>query len=149
MKKILQDQMKNAMRAKDKDRLSVIRLMINAIQKEEISLREKGVESLDDQASIQVISRMVKQAQQVLEEYKAAGRDDLVEQTQYEITVFKEFLPEMLSEDKVNTIVDDIITKGGFSSIKDMRSVLQEVQKHYTGQVDMTQVSQLVKSKLS
>ena len=116
---ILED-VKTAMRARDQRRLTALRLITAAIKQIEV---DKRIE-LDDQAVLGVLDKMVKQRRESIAQFKTAGRDDLVKQENFEIDIIQEFLPQALSEEEVDAIVNQAIEQTGASSIKDMGKVM-------------------------
>lgn len=141
----LKKDMVDAMKAKDKEKLTVIRMVKAALDKERI---DKKVEVNDD-LLIDVVNKQVKLRNDSIDEFKKANRDDLVKQTEEELTILKDYLPEQLSEEEVNTIIDDVIKQVNASSIKDMGNVMKEVTPKVKGRADMKHVSEIIKSKLN
>jgi uncharacterized protein len=137
--------MKDAMRAKAKERLGTIRLIQADIKRIEVDERIE----LDDARVLQILDKMVKQRRDSSQQFKDAERMDLAEQEDFEITVIEEFLPAALSEDEIATIVDTAIAETGASSMQQMGQVIGLVRPQVQGRGDMGKVSQLVKAKLS
>ena len=137
----LKKDMIDAMKAKDKDRLTVIRMLKAALDKERI---DKKIE-ITDEVFISVLEKQVKMRNDSIEEFKKAGREELVEKTLGELEVLKKYLPEALSEDEVMGIINDAITKLEATTMKDMSEVSPKVKGRY----DMKEVSSIIKSKLS
>jgi len=141
----LKKDMIDAMKAKDKDRLTVIRMLKAALDKERI---DKKIE-ITDEVFISVLEKQVKMRNDSIEEFKKAGREELVEKTLGELEVLKKYLPEALSEDEVMDIINDAITKLEATTMKDMGKVMSEVSPKVKGRYDMKEVSSIIKSKLS
>ena len=141
----LKKDMIDAMKAKDKDRLTVIRMLKAALDKERI---DKKIE-ITDEVFISVLEKQVKMRNDSIEEFKKAGREELVEKTLGELEVLKKYLPEALSEDEVMGIINDAITKLEATTMKDMGKVMSEVSSKVKGRYDMKEVSSIIKSKLS
>ena len=141
----LKKDMIDAMKAKDKDRLTVIRMLKAALDKERI---DKKIE-ITDEEFISVLEKQVKMRNDSIEEFKKAGREELVEKTLGELEVLKKYLPEALSEDEVMDIINDAITKLEATTMKDMGKVMSEVSPKVKGRYDMKEVSSIIKSKLS
>lgn len=141
----LKKDMIDAMKAKDKDRLTVIRMLKAALDKERI---DKKIE-ITDEVFISVLEKQVKMRNDSIEEFKKAGREELVEKTLGELEVLKKYLPEALSEDEVMDIINDAITKSEAITMKDMGKVMSEVSPKVKGRYDMKEVSSIIKSKLS
>lgn len=147
LKQTITDDMKNAMRAGDKPRLGVIRLATAAIKQVEVDERIELQE--DDTRVIAIIDKMIKQRRESISQYEKAGRDDLVKQEQYEITVLQPYLPAALSDDEINQLINDAIDKTGASTIKDMGKVMGILKPQMAGRADMGQVSQAIKKRLT
>ena len=141
----LKKDMIDAMKAKDKDRLTVIRMLKAALDKERI---DKKIE-ITDEVFISVLEKQVKMRNDSIEEFKKAGREELVEKTLGELEVLKKYLPEALNEDEVMDIINDAITKLEATTMKDMGKVMSEVSPKVKGRYDMKEVSSIIKSKLS
>lgn len=141
----LKKDMVEAMKAKDREKLTVIRMVKAALDKERI---DKKVEVNDD-LLIDVVNKQVKLRNDSIEEFKKANRDDLVKQTEEELNILRDYLPEQLSEEEVNTIIEDVIKQVNASSIKDMGNVMKEVTPKVKGRADMKHVSEIIKSKLN
>ncbi len=135
----------SAMKAGEKDRLKIIRLMTSAMKQIEIDERIE----LDDARVIAILDKMVKQRRESISQFKTAGRDDLIKQEVYEIDIIQEFLPQALSEDEVDAIVNQAIEQTSASSIKDMGKVMGLVRPQIIGRADMGEVSGRIKSLLS
>lgn len=140
----LQSNMKSSMKAGDKARLSVIRLMLAAINQIEVDERIE----LDDSRITAVLDRMTKQRRESIEHFSRASRDDLIAIEEYELKIIREYLPEPLSEAEINTLVEQSIQTSGASSIKDMGRVMGLLKPQLQGRADMKKVSQLIKSRL-
>jgi uncharacterized protein YqeY len=145
LKTRISDAMKDAMRAKDKPRLSAIRLMLAEVKRVEVDERIE----LDDDRILGILDKMLKQRRDSIKQYEAGNRQDLVDVEQAEIDVIQEFLPAALTEEKITNLVDDAISETGAATMKDMGAVMNIVRPKAMGRADMGQVSGLVKSKLS
>ena len=141
----LQTEMKNALKSKDKDRLSVVRMLISEIKKEQIDKKRE----LSDSEVLAVIQRYAKQRRDAIEQYKKANRQDLVEKEQKELNIVLEFLPKQLTEEEIIKIVNETIEEVGATSIKDMGKVMKSVMEKVKGRADGSLVSKIVKEKLS
>ncbi len=139
------DDIKGAMKAGDKSRLATLRLISAAIKQIEVDQRIE----LDDEGTITVLDKMLKQRRESISQYKAAGRDDLAEVEQSEIDLINEYMPEALSDTEIGTIIDEAVAKTGASSVKDMGKVMGIVKPAVQGRADMSAVSQLIKQKLT
>lgn len=144
LKSQLTDDMKAAMRAKEKERLGVIRLVLAAIKQQEVDQRIE----LDDAAVLAVLDKMVKQRRESIRQYTDAGRNDLADQEQAEIEVIQTYLPQQLSDDEIAALVAEAISSTGAESVKDMGKVMGVIKPKAQGRADMGKVSALIKSKL-
>lgn len=145
LKQRITEAMKAAMRARDKARLGTVRLALAEIKKVEVDERI----SLDDSRITSILDKMVKQRRESIKQFETAGRTDLVAQEQQEINVIKEFLPEALSEEELDTIIKDALEKSGASSMQDMGNLMGLVKPQVVGRADMGAVSQKIKAALS
>jgi len=145
LKQRITEAMKAAMRARDKARLGAVRLALAEIKKVEIDERI----DLDDSRITSILDKMVKQRRDSIKQFETASRTDLVAQEQLEINVIKEFLPEALSEEELDTIIKDALEKSGASSMQDMGNLMGLVKPQVVGRADMGAVSQKIKAALS
>lgn len=144
LKAKIQDDMKSAMRAKETMRLGTIRMLIAAIKQREIDERI----TLDDAAVLKVIQKQIKQRRDALTQFRDAGRDDLADIEQNELTVLEDYLPAQLDEATIKTHVEKAIADTGAASMKDMGKVMGVLKPALEGQADMGLVSKLVKQLL-
>ena len=140
----IQEDMKAAMRASDKRRLGVIRLILAAIKQREVD--ERIV--LDDTQVTVVLDKMLKQRRESISQYEQAGRTDLVEQEQFEMGVIQAYLPQPLSPAEIDALIGQAITETGASGIKDMGKVMALLKPQLQGRADMSAVSAQIKAKL-
>ena len=145
LKPRISEAMKDAMRAKDKARLSAIRLMLAEIKRIEVDERIE----LEDDRILSILDKMLKQRRDSIKQYEAGSRQDLADVEQAEIDVIQEFLPAALSDEEIASLVDDAIQASGATSMKEMGAVMNIVRPKVMGRADMGQVSGLVKTKLS
>lgn len=137
-----------AMKSGDKFKLSVIRMLKSALQNEEINLGGNGSGLNDDQV-LTVIKREVKKRNGSIDEYTKYNKLNAVEDLKKEVEILSAYLPEEMSEEELNTHIDEIIAEIGAESIKDMGKVMKEVTSRYGSVVDMGKASSIIKSKLS
>ncbi|MCI1856572.1 MAG: GatB/YqeY domain-containing protein [Sporolactobacillus sp.] len=137
--------MKQAMKAKDKTRLSVIRMIKTALQNESI----KRQKDLSEDEAFGVLARELKQRKDSLQEFEKAGRQDLVDETHAEIAIVTSYMPEQLSEEKMGSIIDATIAEVGASSKVDLGKVMKAVMPKVKGKADGGVVNRLVRSKLN
>lgn len=141
--------LKDAMRAKDADRLSTLRLINAAIKDRDIASRGDGGETGASAADIlAILGKMVKQRQESARAYEEGGRLELAEKEQSEIRVIEEFLPRQLSEAETLKAVDAAIADTGADSVRDMGKVMGVLKQKYTGRMDFGQVGPMVKDRL-
>ncbi len=141
----LNNDMKEAMKAKDRERLTTIRMIKSALQNEEI---DKGRE-LDADEELAILSREKKQRLESYEEFEKAGRTDLMDKLDDEIAIVDKYLPEQLSEDEIRDLVNETIEEVGAESMKDMGDVMSNVMPKVQGRADGSQVNALVRERLS
>ena len=144
LKQRLQDDMKSAMKAGDKPRLGVIRLMLASIKQIEVDTRGE----LTDDQIIATLDKMTKQRRESAAQYEAAGRDELAQQEQFEIGIIKDYLPAALTEDEISALIDEAISGTGAESVKDMGKVMGVLRPKLQGRADMAAVSAGIKRKL-
>ena len=145
LKQRIQDDVKAAMRAKDKARLSTLRLITAAIKQREVDERIE----LDDAQILAILDKMVKQRRDSISQYEKAGRHELAEQENSEIIVIQEYLPASLSEDEVLAMIEQAIQATGATGMQDMGKLMGQLKPQMQGRADMAAVSRLVKQKLS
>ncbi|MCP3849008.1 MAG: GatB/YqeY domain-containing protein [Gammaproteobacteria bacterium] len=145
LKSRLQDDMKNAMRAKEKDRLLVIRGTLAVIKQREI---DEQIE-LDESQVLAIIDKLVKQRRDSAQQFRDADRLDLVEKEEMEMGILQEYLPVALTEEEIAQLIDEVISSTGAESMKDMGKVMGMLKPKIQGRGDMSQVSSLIKQKLS
>lgn len=145
LKAHIQQQMKEAMRAKDKQRLGTIRLILAEVKRIEVD--ERTV--VDDERLLAVLDKMCKQRRDSIQQYSDAGRSELAEVEAAEIIVIQEFLPAQLSADELSALVDEAVRNSGAESMKDMGKVMGQLKPKLQGRADMGEVSKLIKAKLN
>lgn len=146
----LQTALKEAMKAKQADRLSTLRLINAAIKDREIAVRGDGTDHEVGEADIMaILGKMVKQRQESARAYEEGGRLELAEKELAEVKVIEEFLPRQLSGDEVQSAIGAAIAEAGASSIRDMGKVMAVLKGKYTGQMDFGAVGPMVKERLS
>lgn len=141
----LNEHMKQAMKEKDKDRLSVIRLVRAALQNEAIN---QGVETLSEEDELMILSREVKQRNESLRDFKAAKRDDLVKQVEIELTILATYMPEQLADDELEKMIKQAIETTGATSQKDFGKVMGVIMPQVKGKADGSRVQKLVQQLL-
>lgn len=136
---------KTAMKAREKERVAVMRLINAEIKRFEVDERAEAT----DEVVLDILNRMQKQRNDSITAFEEAGRDELVAQEAMELTIIKEFMPAALSEDEVKAIVTEAIAETGAASMKDMGKVMGKINGPLKGKADMGAVSALVKSLLA
>lgn len=137
--------MKSAMKAKDSATLKAVRMIVEAIKQKEVDTRE----DLDDQGILAVIQKMVKQRKDSIDQFTQAGRGDLVAVEEAELKVINLYMPKQLSENEIESVVDQVISQTGASSMQDMGKLMGVLKAELSGKADMGTVSNIIKSKLS
>ena len=143
VEKLKQD-MIEAMKAKDKDRLTTIRMIKGDLDKEHIDKKRE----INDDLLIEVVNRGIKQRKDSISEFEKGGRSDLIEKTQAEIDILQSYLPEQLSMEEVEAIIDEAFEVVKPEGARDMGKVMKEVTPKLKGRADMKQVSEIIKSNL-
>ena len=141
----IEDELKAARLARDRDRRDALSLILNALRSSEKELRRP----LSDDEELQVLQRERKRRVEAAEAFRGAGREEQAEDEEYELEVLEEFMPEPLSEEELEEIIDDVISEVGATSIRDMGRVMAGVMHQVSGRADGSTVSQLVKEKLA
>jgi hypothetical protein len=145
LKKQITNDMKLAMKAKDKPALKAVRMILGAIKQKEIDDRIE----LNDTQVLVVIQKMVKQRKDSISQFSDAGRIDLVEVEESELAIINNYMPKQLTEDEVDAAVTKVIEDSGADSMRDMGKLMGILKSQIDGKADMGLVSQLIKSKLS
>ena len=145
LKSRIQEDVKSAMRAHQREQLATLRLVTAAIKQIEVDERIE----LNDQQVLAVLDKMVKQRRESLEQYEKAGREDLAVVERFELDLIQTYLPEPLGEDELAVLIQSAISESGASSIRDMGSVMNTLRSQVQGRADMKAVSQAVKTQLT
>jgi uncharacterized protein YqeY len=140
--------LKEAMKAGDKLKVSTLRLITSALKDRDIEARGAG-KTLTDDDILALLQKMVKQRQESLKIYQDAGRSDLAEQEQGEITIIQSYLPQQMDESEVSSAIDSVIAEIGAASIKDMGKVMAALKERFAGRMDFGAASGVIKAKLS
>jgi len=145
LKARIQDDVKSAMRSRDRESLAALRLITASIKQKEVDERIE----LNDEQVLAVLDKMVKQRRESLEQFEKAGREDLAEKERFELGLIQDYLPEPLAEDELAALIQSTINELGASSIRDMGQVMSALRGQVQGRADMKAVSQAVKQQLS
>lgn len=145
LKTRIKDDMKASMKAKNKDRLLVIRTILAAIKQIEVDERIE----LDDARTLAVLDKMLKQRRESIKQFKEGGRDDLIAIEEAEALIIQDFLPQALTEAEIDSMVSEAIAATSAASIKDMGKVMGQLKPKMQGRADMSIVSGKIKAALA
>ena len=145
--KIVSD-IKVAMKARSQDRLRVLRSLKAKLMEKEISVRKGGEASISDEQAVEVLMKAAKQRKESIDQFEEGGREDLAENEKAELTIIEEYLPEMMDEDEVRSIVKEKIAATGASGMQDMGKVMGPLMGQLKGKADGGLVSKIVKEEL-
>ena len=141
----IEEELKEARLARDAERRDALSLILSSLRSAEKELQRP----LSEDEELQVLQRERKKRVEAAAEFTKAGREELAEKEEYELDVLEEFMPEPLSEDELEEIVDDVIAEVGATSLRDLGRVMADVMPQVSGRADGSQVSQLVREKLA
>ena len=144
LKGTIADDMKSALKAGDKDRLKVVRLILAAVKQVEVDQRTE----LDDAGVLRVLDKMVKQRRDSVDQFEKGGRDDLAQIELAEIAVLEDYLPEQLGDAELDALIDEAISATGAETIRDMGKVMGQIKAKAAGRADMGAVGAKVKARL-
>ncbi len=145
LKENILNNLKDAMRARDKKKLDALRLIAAAIKQIEVDERI----DVDDARVLVILDKLAKQRNESISQFRAAGRDDLVAQEEFELTLISQYLPEPLSSEEIVALIDSAFTFTGAQKMSDMSKVMADLKPKLQGRADMAQVSRLIKARLS
>ena len=145
LKQRINDDVKSAMRSKEKDQLLVLRLITAAVKQIEIDQRIE----LDDQQIIAVLDKLAKQHRDSIQQYEKANREDLVEKERFELGIVQKYLPTALTEDEIKQLIADAIAETDASGIKDMGKVMGALKAKHADSLDFSKVSSIIKEFLN
>ena len=150
LKQTIENEYKNALKSKDKNKISTYRLILSSIKDLDIVNRSgPNKKETDDEDIKKLLKKMVKQRAESIDIYKKNNRNDLLEVEQNEYNVLTSFLPKQLSEEETKKICGDVISKIGASSLKDMGKVMGELKKTHADEIDFSKAGSLIKELLS
>jgi uncharacterized protein YqeY len=149
LKDRISEDIKTAMKAKDKVRLETVRSIKKVILEKESSIRAQGQETLNETQELELLSQLAKQRRDSVEQYRQAGRDDLAQQESQELAIIEEYLPQQLSDEEIAAVIDEIVASVGATSIKEMGKVMGPAMQKLKGRADGQKVQAMVKTKLS
>lgn len=145
LKDRINNDVKDAMRAKEKEKLSILRLITAAIKQIEVDERIE----VDEERLLSILDKMTKQRKESIAQFEKAGRNDLVDQEQYELTIIANYMPEPLSEAEIVDYLHAAIQETGAEKMADMGKVMAYLKPKVQGRADMSQISAMIKAKLS
>ena len=145
----LNNDVKEAMKSRDQERLTTLRLVVAAIKDREISERVQGVsEALTDKDIVQIITKMVKQRDESARAYDEGGRADLRDRERREITILQDYLPKQMSEEEVRVAIQTTMAEMGDLTIKDLGKIMAVLKEKYSGEMDFGLANKIVKERL-
>jgi len=144
LKDRIQQDVKDAMRAREKQRLATIRLITAAIKQREVDERIE----LDDEQVLLILDKMCKQRRESISQFEKAGRDDLIAVEVHEMEIIQGYLPKQLGDDEIAALIDAAMSDTGATSIKDMGKVMGQLKPKLQGRADMSAVSAMIKTRL-
>jgi len=145
LKTRIQEDVKSALRAQERERLGVLRLVSAAIKQKEVDERI----DLNDEQVLAVLDKMVKQRRESIEQFEQAGRNDLVSKERFELELIQTYMPEPLGQEELDELIRSAISELGASSLRDMGPVMNALRGKVQGRADMKAVSEAVKARLS
>ncbi len=149
LKKQIEEKLNEALKAKDKNTYSTLRLVVSALKDAEIAGRTKGQKEISDSDIMAILKKMIKQRNESCEVYKKAGRSELLNNETREIEVINAFLPKQLSEEETKKICEEVIKSVGASSMKDMGKVMGALKSKHADTLDFSKVSSIIKRLLN
>lgn len=146
----IKESLKDAMKSKDKRKISTLRLIKATLQDRDIASRGKDNEvGISEDEILQMLTTMIRQRRESISAYEQGGRIDLAAAEQEEIEIISEFLPKQFTDAEIKTAVDETIEKLGADGLKDMGRTMAELKKNYAGKLDFSKASALVKAALN
>ncbi len=148
LKKNIEEKLNQALKDKDKNTYSTLRLVVSAIKDAEIANRTKSDKGITDSETTSILKKMIKQRNESCEVYKKAGRNELLESEKKEIVVISSFLPKQLSLEETKKICEETIKSTGANSVKDIGKVMGQLKKEHADNLDFSKVSSIIKEIL-
>ena len=149
LKDQINQDLKDAMKSGDKNKVNAVRAIRAALLEKEVSLRVGGKAELTEEQELEVVMSLAKKRKDSIQQYQDAGRNDLVATEQAELAVIDAYLPAQMSDEEIRNVIQEIITKAGATSMKDMGKVMSAAMKQLKGKADGGKVQEIVKSALS
>jgi uncharacterized protein YqeY len=148
LKDRITEDIKTAMKAKDKVRLETVRSIKKLLLEKEVSVRPQGQETLTEEQELEVLTQLAKQRRDAIAQYQEVGRPDRAEAEAQELAIIEEYLPQQLSDDEVGQVLDEIIAESGAQSMKDLGKVMGPAMQRLKGQADGKKIQTMVRAKL-
>ena len=149
LRELIETKYKEAIKSKNLDKTNTYRLIKSAIKDKDIESRTKGSkEEVNDQQILSLLQNLIKQRKDSIDSFKSASREDLINKEKSEIEIISQFLPMQLDENQTNEIIKKIIDDNGFSSLKDMGSLMNNLKAKHSGSIDMALAGKIAKSLL-
>ncbi|OKH23874.1 glutamyl-tRNA amidotransferase [Hydrococcus rivularis NIES-593] len=148
LKDRLGEDIKSAMKAKDKIRLETVRSLKKALLEKEVAIRPSGQDSLTEEQEIELLAQQAKQRRDSIEQYRQAGRNDLADKEAQELAIIETYLPKQLSDEELSAILDEIVASVGATSPKDIGKVMGVAMKQLKGKAEGKKIQEIVKGKL-
>ncbi|MCG2587168.1 GatB/YqeY domain-containing protein [Rhodohalobacter sulfatireducens] len=149
LKNKILDDLKSAMKAKEADKLNVLRSLKAKLLEKEISERKGGEASLSDEQVVEVLMKAAKQRKESIDQFEEGGRDDLADKEKFELEIIEEYLPEMMDEDEIRNAVKKQIDQMGATDMSDMGKVMGALMGQLKGKAEGATISKIVKEELS
>ena len=149
LRELIETKYKEAIKSKNLDKTNTYRLIKSAIKDKDIENRTKGSkEEVNDQQILSLLQNLIKQRKDSIDSFKSASREDLINKEKSEIEIISQFLPKQIDENQTNEIIKKIIDDNGFSSLKDMGSLMNNLKEKHSGSIDMALAGKIAKSLL-
>lgn len=142
------EDIKTAMKAKDKIRLETVRSIKKAILEKEVALRPQGQDSLTEEQELELLAQQAKQRRDSIEQFQQGGREDLANKETQELAIIETYLPKQLDDEELQKVLEDIIASVGANSPKDLGKVMGVAMKQLKGKADGKKIQEIVKNKL-
>ncbi|NBC05311.1 MAG: GatB/YqeY domain-containing protein [Bacteroidetes bacterium] len=149
LKNKILDDLKSAMKAREADKLNVLRSLKAKLLEKEISERKGGEASLSDEQVVEVLMKAAKQRKESIDQFEEGGRDDLADKEKFELEIIEKYLPEMMDEDEIRNAVKKQIDKMGATDMSDMGKVMGALMGQLKGKAEGATISKIVKEELS
>ncbi|NJN03565.1 MAG: GatB/YqeY domain-containing protein [Leptolyngbyaceae cyanobacterium SL_1_1] len=149
LKEQINEDIKTAMKAKDKIRLETVRSIKKVIIEKESSVRPQGQDALTEAQELEILTQLAKQRRDAIDQYQQAGREELAEQEAQELAILEEYLPQQLSDEEIAAVIDQLMAETGANSAKDMGKVMGPAMQQLKGKADGKKVQDMVKAKLA